>query len=691
MHYSKHWVTEEGDNVKGTMEEIQGYSVYVPPVGYIWNYNSKQLEYVGVWRRSRVDEECYWDRAAFLGELGMNYDDHAELEQEKQKVDPTFREQKLEAFRMTQWRHRLYGFWFRNNDEDVFISGLHHFMLTSVFATPGTDNDGFPDYYKSDQNFFIHFNAVVENPKAYGSILLSKRRSGKTLKAIAFLLDHATRTPHGHAGIQSKTDNDAEEVVYGGLLKCFEKLPTYFKPIYDLSGGLLPKNGIDFKHTPRRGFKAKEQSKAPVLNSKISFKSSNNLAYDGSKLTAMCNDEFFKIKKSSERLRVLEYCIKDNKSKLVGKIMNTSTVENIDADSLADYVDIWEGANPAELNGLGSTKNGYIRYFLSSAVTRNYDKYGNYDEEFNIKEIQEERALLRGDSEAYNSKIRKEPLTVEEAFRSAQSKSPFNMERIDNLMDGLMFIEDKDLVVRGRLEWSGDNKDAVHFIECSNGRFLFAKGFLEELNANNVISNGRFLRPNNKLNHIGVDPISHGKTATGQGSRPGLIGFQGFVPGSEFSEQFVMVYTKRPRKADDFFDDTHKAIIFLGCKALIESNKIGCIQYLQRQKMDSFLQKTRKNGEPGIPTSAKVHELMFNRVNDFIESESFLNLVFKLIVLDYRAVDPDKKLEKYDYFIASALALIQCYIYMAPKKKTTSSNNEKSKVSRLFRAKKARR
>lgn len=109
-------------------------------------------------------------------------------------------------------------------------------MLTSIFAAPNTYNQGFPDYYKSDQDFFIHFNAVVENPRAYGSILLSKRRSGKTLKAIAFLLDHATRTSFAHAGIQSKTDTDAELVVYGGLLKCFDKVPRYFKPIYDLSG-----------------------------------------------------------------------------------------------------------------------------------------------------------------------------------------------------------------------------------------------------------------------------------------------------------------------------------------------------------------------------------------------------------------------------------------------------------------------
>lgn len=686
MHFNNHWGTDEGSELT-----IQGYKVHLPPVGYVWNHNTGELQHVGVWRRSTEDKECHWDRRIFLGEIGVNYDEYADKEDEKRKIDKSFRDQKLEAFRRKQWQHRLYGFWFRNNDEDVFISGLHFFMLTSIFAAPNTYNQGFPDYYKSDQDFFIHFNAVVENPRAYGSILLSKRRSGKTLKAIAFLLDHATRTSFAHAGIQSKTDTDAELVVYGGLLKCFDKVPRYFKPIYDLSGGLLPKKGIDFKHTPRRGFKSKEQSNEFVLNSSISFKSSNNLAYDGSRLTAMCNDEFFKIKNSSERLRVLEYCIKDNQGKIIGKIMNTSTVENIDADSLADYVKIWDGANPEEVNTLGATKNGYIRYFLNSSVTRGYDKYGNYDEQKNVEEIMEERKMLRGDSQAYNSKIRKEPLSVEEAFRSAQSKSPFNMERIDSLMDGLTFLEDKDLVDMGRLEWSGDDKSSVVFVPDSNGRFWFAKGFLSELNANNVINNGRFLRPNSRLNHIGVDPISHGKTATGQGSRPGLVAFQGFKPGSEFSEKFIMVYVKRPQKAEEFFDDVHKSIVFLGCKALIENNKIGCIKYLQRHSMDLFLQQVTKNrGEPGIPTSTKVHELMFNHINDFIESDGFLDLVFKPLVLDYRSVDPMKKLEKYDYFIASALSLIQCYVYMAPKKQTTTSDKQTSKVSRLFRAKRKR-
>ena len=45
----------------GSVVEIQGLQCNLPPVGYVYNRITHELDYIGVYRRSSIDAECYWE------------------------------------------------------------------------------------------------------------------------------------------------------------------------------------------------------------------------------------------------------------------------------------------------------------------------------------------------------------------------------------------------------------------------------------------------------------------------------------------------------------------------------------------------------------------------------------------------------------------------------------------------------
>ena len=47
---------------QGSKIDIQGLECCIPPEGYIYNIATKQLEHIGVYSRSDIPEEQYWER-----------------------------------------------------------------------------------------------------------------------------------------------------------------------------------------------------------------------------------------------------------------------------------------------------------------------------------------------------------------------------------------------------------------------------------------------------------------------------------------------------------------------------------------------------------------------------------------------------------------------------------------------------
>ena len=49
----------------GSVVDIQGLQCNLPPVGYVYNRVTGKVDYIGVYRRSKEDKDCYWEVPPF--------------------------------------------------------------------------------------------------------------------------------------------------------------------------------------------------------------------------------------------------------------------------------------------------------------------------------------------------------------------------------------------------------------------------------------------------------------------------------------------------------------------------------------------------------------------------------------------------------------------------------------------------
>jgi hypothetical protein len=151
-----------------------------------------------------------------------------------------------------------------------------------------------------------------------------------------------------NGGIQSKTLGDGKKVFAKAVVDPFKKLPRFFKPEYDLSGGVTPKSELRFQNTNIRGKKAEENLEKEELGSLIDFYSADPLATDGQKIhIEPFDDEWAKTVECNiyDRHDVIAVLLDSMmKGRIIGKgLVFSSTVEQLDTDKEG----VQEGAKKA--------------------------------------------------------------------------------------------------------------------------------------------------------------------------------------------------------------------------------------------------------------------------------------------------------------------------------------------------------
>ena len=109
----------------GTLEVIQGIECWIPPVGYGVDRLTGDLVHIGVHTSNPKKSEQKFERIL----LPKDYDKKRLKEETKIKQDPEYFDPELEAIREKHWTHRRCGFWFKNNGENVYITGSHWYYL----------------------------------------------------------------------------------------------------------------------------------------------------------------------------------------------------------------------------------------------------------------------------------------------------------------------------------------------------------------------------------------------------------------------------------------------------------------------------------------------------------------------------------------------------------------------------------
>ena len=444
----------------GSIIDIQGLKCNLPPEGYVFNIITKQVEFRGVYQKSELNTEQYWKRIPLPSWYMDTMKKWDEFDKKKKDDESEFYNENLEEFKKQEWDRRLNGFWYMNNGKPLFLTGLHYLYLQWWPI-----DIGYPKFRMPDLEKFYFMDYCIQDPLCMGMLEVTKRRFGKSFVAGLFVSEYITRTKMTNGGIQSKTGSDAKKFFAKTVVNPFRRLPKFFRPEYDMSLGVNPKSEMRFQKTNVRGKKAEESIDKDELGSVIDFQSADAVAYDGQKLHRYVSDECGKTTEVNvyDRHEVVRYCLLDDEGQIIGKALYTTTVEKLttEKDGVQDaFKLLWEESNQDKRQDNGTTSSGLYRFFMSAKRTRNFDDFGFPDEDKTLDMILADRETVKNNPRALSARVRKEPLTIDEAFSTDSDKCIFNVMNIgaresylkDNpvLKRHILFYRDIDQIVRWR-------------------------------------------------------------------------------------------------------------------------------------------------------------------------------------------------------------------------------------------------
>ena len=444
----------------GSVIDIQGLKCNLPPEGYVFNIITKQVEFRGVYKRSEIESEQYWKRILlpdWYQDTMKKWDD---FDKKKKDDELEFYDERLEEYKKQEWDRRLNGFWYMNNGKPLFLTGLHYLYLQWWPI-----DIGYPKFRMPDLEKFYFMEYCIQDPLCMGMLEVTKRRFGKSFVAGLFVSEYITRTKMTNGGIQSKTGSDAKKFFAKTVVNPFRRLPKFFRPEYDMSLGVNPKTEMRFQKTNVRGKKAEDSVDKDELGSIIDHQSADTVAYDGQKLHRYVADECGKTTEVNvyDRHEVVRYCLLDDEGKIIGKALYTTTVEKLttEKDGVQDaFKLLWEESNQDKRQDNGTTSSGLYRFFMSAKRTRNFDDFGYPDQDKTLDQILADRETVKNNPRALSARVRKEPLTIDEAFSTDSDKCIFNVMNIGAreqylkefpvLKRHIIFYRDIDQTVRWR-------------------------------------------------------------------------------------------------------------------------------------------------------------------------------------------------------------------------------------------------
>ena len=444
----------------GSVIDIQGLKCNLPLEGYVYNIITKQVEFRGIYKRSEIECEQFWKRIPMPDWYQDTMKKWDEFDKKKKDDEVEFYDERLEEYKKQEWDRRLNGFWYMNNGTPTYLTGLHYLYLQWWPI-----DIGYPKFRIPDLEKFYFMDYCIQDPLCMGMLEVTKRRFGKSFVAGLFVSEYITRTKMTNGGIQSKTGSDAKKFFAKTVVNPFRRLPKFFRPEYDMSLGVNPKTEMRFQKTNVRGKKAEDSVDKDELGSIIDHQSADTVAYDGQKLHRYVADECGKTTEVNvyDRHEVVRYCLLDDEGKIIGKALYTTTVEKLttEKDGVQDaFKLLWEESNQDKRQDNGTTSSGLYRFFMSAKRTRNFDDFGFPDENKTLDQILADRETVKNNPRALSARVRKEPLTIDEAFSTDSDKCIFNVMNIgareqylkENpvLKRHVIFYRDIDQTVRWR-------------------------------------------------------------------------------------------------------------------------------------------------------------------------------------------------------------------------------------------------
>ena len=673
-----HGYIEVSDNAFGFI-----YKCHLPKVGYGINAANGLMQETDILPASDNPLEHIWNRPT----LPSDFKSRRSKEKEVQKIDPYYVDEYLEIIRRREWKRRLCGVWFWNYNpikketQLEYITGLHYLYIT-YWIFQGK----YMDFRIPDRDFFYVIFYDMEDDKCLGPNEVTKRKNGKTARLGCWSYERVSRLNDHHAGLQSKSDDDAEKAFKKAIIHPWKKLPDFFRPRYDLMKGEEP-NELRFYATARRGSKIEDEDNSieDPLESFFDYESSLEAAYDGPELHTYCSDEAGKTLRPvsiKERQNVTRYCTEID-FELKGKHYYTTTVEPEKGEpENIEFQELTANSNPLERDENGFTGTGLYTYFLPAHkgmfINKEYAKYGYADEVMNLTYIHNKiKALLdKNDTRGVSSFKRKNPTTLKEAFSADGEFALYNPESLNNQLDLIQWTN--KYTERGDLVWKDGYKvkrpafspkgdvyepSEIEWVANPDGKFEKIAGwFPKEPNKNYL--HGMSYAPNNNYRYkMGCDPFRYDKTKDKRRSNCAAFVYQmpdALFPDEKYDNAFVLKYAFREESTRLANEDILKMAWWCGTEVLFERNVNHWKNDFNDWECSRFYAWMPGEVEPGIITSgqASVQSICNYTeayIKQFIDKVYFKSLIRKETGwLGFKVEDT----EKFDEPMAAGITLI---------------------------------
>lgn len=510
------------------------------------------------------------------------------------------------TFIKREWDRINNGYWFYNNGEATYITGLHYFYLTYWTLEDGNT----PDYRDVDRRYFYFQDYCEKIPQCFGVIRIKKRREGATSQATCYLVWKSMTQRKSFCGIVSKTGKDASDAFVYMVMNGYRNLPVFLKPRAEDEE---TKTELVFRKKKDRRL-SKVRYKGQIfdddigLESKINWKNTALNSYDSGRVTALLLDEAGKWPKD---IPVNQYWPIVKKTMMRGAIkvgfcLIPSTAN--DAKSGGEpYKALFDGSSQFDDS---VTATGLYRYFCPA-----YDGYEGFIDEYGMSIIDaptdeqkkyildrygmkietgakdfliNQRKLIK-DKKALSEEIRMNPFDEEEAFMIDQKKCYFNSEKIYNQIDFLK--EEKVSLRRIRLFWK--TPLTVDWADDPEGPWLVYKlPNKDDMNKVSEIDGQR--HPGNAHKYVsGIDPFKS-SVISGKGSMGVCYVFERLNPADPNNSCMpIAEYIDRPRLKSLFHDEMLKASVMWGYKACYE-NDVGddFVDYFMNKGFKQYLMRT---------------------------------------------------------------------------------------------------
>ena len=560
----------------------------------------------------------------------------------------------------TQWWHRLHGYWFFNNGIPTYLSPDHFYYLSwwnldiglptyrdrdrkTWIADKFLEDCKIDFAYKDKEGYAIAnedgtYDMVDKGHYVFIGLLYSKGRSeGATYRAECKNCNKTTLFVEGESGIQSRDDIDSKKVFTEKLVRPFNKLPFFFKPLTisdTLTQGKLVFDAINQKM--KGGTIANIKS---GLQSRITFGPGTEGHYDGSRLIFYHADEIAKMERVDllKRHNIIKDCLRKQDERY-GWSWYTSTVGEMTTGGGIQFKYLSDQSSFYQRNENGSTISGLVTIFVTSAegYGKEMDEYGNSLKESAMTKILAERNgyLAVSDMIGWAEAVRHNPLYYEENFISNPTENNINIYFVETRLKQVR-MNPLDFITPGYFKWENDLRDGrVIWVPTPEVNYRKAKFNISLLPIPEKTNKREY--KNGSWQPIGDKFISGGDAYRfDQGNKRYLSDGGGYVfqmrdrsvDVNEFDTlkwstyKTVCDYLHRPTTKPEYLEDMLMMCVYYGCMMYPESVIIDIQEYFIMRGYKGYLIYDTDNRGKVKPNAGyySAKENVYNCVRDYVQ------------------------------------------------------------------------